>query len=620
MKQNINFVNTFFGESMKIVKKIVFFLLSLFIVICLLYFVCYLIPSPQMMRSNEIILYDKNDEEVMITHFENEDKYLEINEINEEFIYAFIASEDESFYNHIGFSLKGIFRALYSNITSNSTQGGSTISQQLARSLFLDNEKSIVRKIKEALLTIRLETHYDKQEIIEQYLNTIYLGHNIYGIEQASNYYFNKSNTELSLDEVCMIVGIANAPNINAPDINYDNAIIRRNYVLERLYKLEYINNIDYIKYLNKETIMNYNKITHKNIVTPYFFYTKNLLNNLGLYTKKVLAKGLKVYTTIDYDIQKSLYDNINQYCPNDNSQISSVVMDSHSGDVLAMIGSYDLNDEYNRAILSSRPIGSTIKPLLYYLALKCGMSPDTYMSCNQMTFNIKGYEPYTPTNASNSYSSKKINMIEAIGLSDNIYATKTLLYVGFENFEKILSLYDIDINCVPSSALGVDETSLLNLVSIYNSFSTLGTYYYPRIIRKITDSSGTILYINNTKAKKVLDKPYVYLLNQMLLAPFDKNLTSYTTPTLLNYQTNFHYAAKTGTDNYNSYAIGYNPTYTIGVWTGTDNNEPFRYKNISKKVFQKTANEITNKNLWYNPPSYIKEIDINSSKYWVFK
>ena len=228
-----------------------------------------------------------------------------------------------------------------------------------------------------------------------------------------------------------MIVGIANAPNINAPDINYSNAIIRRNYVLKRLYDLKYIEYEKYQYFINKNTVMNYSKIFKTNVATPYFYYCKNLLTNLGLYNKKVLAKGLKVYTTIDLNIQEELYNNIQKYSPNDNSQISSVIMDSKNGDVLAMIGSYDLNDEYNRAILSSRPIGSTIKPILYYLALKCGMKPDTYVSCKKMSFNIKGYDTYTPTNASHSYSNKKLSMIEAIGLSDNIYATKNQYLVA---------------------------------------------------------------------------------------------------------------------------------------------------------------------------------------------
>ena len=221
MKQNFNFVNTFFGDMMKNIKKIIFFLLSITLSTCIIYLVCYMIPSPKLYQSNQITIYDNNNKIVMQTQYENEGKYLEIDDINEDFIASFICSEDENFYYHLGFSVKGTLRAFINNIKNKTLQGGSTITQQLSRSIFLDNEKKISRKLKEAFITIRIETHYDKKEIIEQYLNNIYLGHNIYGIEQASLYYFNKTNTKLSLDEVALISGIANAPNINAPDINF---------------------------------------------------------------------------------------------------------------------------------------------------------------------------------------------------------------------------------------------------------------------------------------------------------------------------------------------------------------------------------------------------------------
>lgn len=614
---------------MKRLKKLLIIISSFIITVSLLYLICYIIPAPVMIRSNEITIYDQNEKVIVQTHYGTVGKYVELDEISDDFIIAFIASEDESFYNHIGFSLKGIFRAIINNIKNGSTQGGSTITQQLSRSLYLDNKRSFLRKIKEALITIRLETHYDKAQIIEQYLNNIFLGHNIYGIEHASRYYFNKSNKQLTLDEICMIVGIANAPNINAPDINYLNAISRRNYVLKRLYQMKHINKNQYEKYLNKKTIITLDEFDNSHVALPYYHYINNLLHSLKLYNKKILAKGLKVYTTIDNDIQEKLYKTTQEYAPNDGSEISAVVMKANSGDVLAMVGSYDINDEYNRAILSQRPVGSTIKPLLYYLALKCGMKPTTFLSCNEMTFHINGYDDYAPTNASNKYAKHDINMIEAIGLSDNIYATKTLLYVGFENFERLLKLFNIDTTCVPSSALGVDEMSLLKITSIYNCFASLGIFYTPRIVTKIVDHNDKILYLNSTSARKVLDKPYVFLLNQLLRAPFDKNLVDYTSPTLLNYQTDNYFAAKTGSDSYNSYVIGYNPKYTIGVWTGTDNNEEFSYKNISKKVFQVMANSIADKNLWYNPPSYIDVKQINpitatksssGSIYWEFK
>ena len=582
-----------------------------------------------MNKTNQIEIYDRNENLVMQTHYEVEGRYLTLDEINPMFVYAFIASEDENFFDHIGFSLKGISRALINNLSGGATQGGSTITQQLARSVFLDNEKRITRKLKEAFLTIRIETHYDKKQIIEQYLNSIYLGHNIYGIESASKYYFSKSNLELSIDEIAMIVGVANAPNINAPDANYDNAVSRRNYVLNQMYILKYISSEQLDYFLNKKTIVNIKKTKFTNHNTPYYFYVVNKLKELNLYGRKTLAKGIKVYTTLDDKVQEKLIDIVNKNNSHDNSQIAAVILKPNSSDVLAMAGSYNIEEEYNRSIQSSRAIGSTIKPLLYYLALRYGMAPDTFLSCNKMQFNIKGYEKYSPSNATNTYSKSPINMIEAIALSDNIYATKTLLYIGFDRFEKILKSFGINSDCVPSSALGVDETNLMNLTSIYNTFASLGMYYKPRIISKITDSNGVVLYKSSPVASKKLEKPYVYILNQMLTSTFDENLIDYSKPTLLNYQTNKIYAAKTGSDKYNSYTIGFNPTYTIGVWSGTDENETFTKSHVSKKVFQQLANGLEGKNVWYNPPSYVIKRKINpitakesyyGSTYWFLK
>ena len=217
--------------------------------------------------------------------------------------------------------------------------------------------------------------------------------------------------------------------------------------------------------------------------------------------------------------------------------------------------------------------------------------------------------------------------MIEAIGLSDNVYATKTLLYVGFDNFTKMLKMFDVDINCVVSSALGVDELSLIKLASIYNTFASLGNYHSPRIISKITDNNGNTLYKNSGKNVKLLDKTTTLILNQLLTSPFDYNLIDYTHPTLLNYKPNTTFAAKTGSNEYNSYVIGYNPLYTIAIWTGTDNNEVYYSKNVSKKVFKEIANTINIENTWYLPNDEINVVrinpitgdkDSNGSIYWI--
>ena len=587
-------------------------ILFLTILCSLTYMVIGLLPKAKMIHNNEITIYDKNDNIIMQTTYDLEGKYLTLEEINPDFIAAFIASEDENFNKHLGFSIQGIIRAIYNNIFNDTTQGGSTITQQLARSLFLDNKQSFKRKVIEAIYTISLETHYEKKDILEQYLNSIYLGHNLYGIEHASQYYFNKTNTDLSLDEVCLIVGIASAPNSFAPDINYDLSIQRRNYVLKRLYQIKYIEQKKYQKLISTITKINIKNITYQNPATPFYFYLKNFLRNNSLDDKKILAKGLKIYTTIDYDIQKELYESVASYAPNDNSEISVIIMKANSGDILAMMGGYNLDNQFNRAINAIRPMGSTIKPLLYYLALKCGLEPTTFLDCSKKDFHINGYETYSPTNASNKYAKNKINMIEAIGLSDNIYATKTLLLVGLNNFANLLKNFNIEGDCVPASALGVNESSMINITNIYNCFASLGIYYTPRIVKRIFTLDDQLLYNQKTIAIKKLEKPYVLVLNQMLRAPFDRNLIDYTNPTLINYQTNNYFAAKTGTDKSNSYTIGFNPLYTIGVWTGTDNNEPLSYTNISKKIFQDMANKITTNNFWYNPPNYIEIKIIN--------
>lgn len=620
-------VNTFNGDTMNIIKKTMFFLFSFFIFVCLVVFVCNLIPKPLLDKSNNIVIYDYEGNELIKTHYELIGEYVEITDINENFLICFVASEDENFYNHHGFSFIGIIRAIYNNIKNDTTTGGSTITQQLARSVFLDNEKTITRKVKEAFITLRLELHYDKGKILEQYLNNIYLGHNIYGIQQASRYYFNKDNLDLSLDEVALIVGIANAPNINAPDINYDNAISRRNYVLKRLLDNKLINNSEYERLLKIKTKVNINKDQFDDINMSLVYYVKNKLSELKLNDKKLLASGLNIYTTIDSKIQKQIFDIACKNNPKDNSEIAIIILKPNSSDVLALLGGYNKDNQYNRAIYANRPIGSTIKPLLYYLALRCNMNPLTYFMCNQKEFKVEGFEPYTPTNASNTYANKKINMIEAIGLSDNVYATKTLLYVGFDNFTKMLKMFDVDINCVVSSALGVDELSLIKLASIYNTFASLGNYHSPRIISKITDNNGNTLYKNSGKNVKLLDKTTTLILNQLLTSPFDYNLIDYTHPTLLNYKPKTTFAAKTGSNEYNSYVIGYNPLYTIAIWTGTDNNEVYYSKNVSKKVFKEIANTINIENIWYLPNDEINVVrinpitgdkDSNGSIYWI--
>lgn len=577
------------------------------ILVGVFYFTALIFPKIYIGRSNEINIYDTNHSLVLQQHHDNEVSFIEIEKMSPDLPVAFICSEDASFYEHYGFNLKGILRAIKNNIFKGTTQGGSTISQQLSRSLFLDNQKKLSRKLQEAFLTARIEMHYSKKQILEQYLNSIYLGHDLYGVEAASLYYFHKSSSELTLDEAAMLAGIANAPNHNAPDLHYDKAISRRNYVLKNMFSHQYINEETYQNYTQTET-----KITispfQPSLFLPYFREVKKQLESLHLYTKTNLAKGLNVYTYLDKNVTQTVADSLKNNRSNDGSQTAVVILKPYTNQVLCMFGSNELDDQFNRATMANRQSGSAIKPLLYYLALEYGFSPLTTFISEETTFYIENYGAYSPKNSNNQYANGPINMIEAIAVSDNIYATKTTLFLGSQNFIRLLAKFHIDhAKAVPSAGLGVNDISLLKLTNIYNTFASEGMYYAPSYIYKVTDKKGNVLYQDKTSGKRLLDKEATLILNQLLTATFDKNAKGYATPTMLNYQPNARFAAKTGSTATDSFTLGFNPNYTIGIWNGYDDNTELTSYVVTKKIFLEVVNQLTyqqNKNYWYTMPS----------------
>ena len=430
-----------------------------------------------------------------------------------------------------------------------------------------------------------------------------------------------------------MIVGIASAPNIYAPDINYEKAFERKNYVLKRLFKEKYINKEVYEKLIKEDIKIQIVKKENSPYYIPIYNYIKKKLISLGLYEKKIRSRGLRIYTTIDDEIQKKVVKIALKNNPQDGSSIGIIVNKVDSGDVLAMCNNYSIEDEYNNVLQSSRPISSTIKPIIYYLALRANFTPLTKIDCQKTTFNIKEYGLYAPENASKKYAKDKLTLIEAIWISDNIYAVKTLLYLGLENLEHFFELFNIKKECVPSSALGVDSMTLFELASIYTTFANLGVYYSPRIITKIEDSLGKVYYQPKTIKKMALAKKECLLLSQLLTASFDSNIKEYTIPTLLNYKPDYKYAAKTGSDSSNAYTIGYNKKYVVGVWTGMANNEPLINKTLAKKNFKEIVNAICKENSWFQKPTYINSIKVNPKTglndnngsiywfaYWIFK
>ena len=570
----------------------------------LFYFSALILPPPLINQSYIIKYLDNNGNELFTTHFNNEGSYVDLDQISPYIIAGYVAVEDKTFYAHNGLDTTRIIKACIDNIINKEVvSGASTITQQLARTLYYNNKQTISRKLKEAFMSARIEMNYSKKEILEFYLNSIYFGHGIYGVEDASMFYFGVHSHQLSIAQSAMLIGISNAPAYYSPLNDYNKSKQKQKSVLYKMYTSNIISPQEYNNAIEEDIDIFGIKVELSNIASYYKDSIINNLKSLGLYTKDNLIRGLTIKTSFDYDISTQIND-ILEYYKNENSQVAVVIMEPNTGNVLSLFGGWNYEKStYNRATQSSRQIASTIKPLIYYLALNSGFTPTTKLSSEPTTFFIKNYGEYTPSNNNDLYANDKITMINATGTSDNIYAVKTALLVGLDNIESLLNSFKVsNIDKVPSLALGSVSTTPLTLATIYNTFASSGRYYQPSFITEVTDSYGNILYKQKDNSYQMLNENETLILNQLLRAPFDKNNKSYTSPTLINYQTNHLYAAKTGTTDTDSWTVGYNPNYTILVWVGTDDNSTLTNPSLSRKIFQSIANTIDSNgpSVWY--------------------
>lgn len=568
--------------------------------------VSYFKSLPNLNKTNYLEIYDRNNKLIYSEIKGKQTKYITFSNINKNILTCFINVEDKHFNQHQGFDYLRIMKALLNNISEGDlkNEGASSISQQLARTLFLDNSKSLERKLKEAFYTIKLENNYSKEDIIEIYLNNVFFGGNLYGIEAASLYYFDKSSKELSLNEAAFLAGIINSPNTYYYDETNVKAIDRKNVVLSILLDNNVINLIEYNTLLEEK--INITR-TQKQEISNMNYYRDSVLTelkSLGYNVNKLLSEGLKVYTYFDSDIYEKSERIINKYQEElEDLELSLMIMESDSPSVVSIYGGKDyLNSSYNRALNSKRQIGSTIKPLLYYLALLNDFTPLTKLMSEKTIFNIKGYGNYAPSNFGDLYPNRKITMLEAIATSDNIYAVKTMLYLGSEKLNYLLSYFcDVD-KPLPSLALGVSEMTLYELTNMYHTFASLGKKYQPSFISEIDNFEGKTLYKNSKSNNKILSHDHLVVLASSLLAPYDKNAYKNIKPTMLSYPTKYRYATKTGSTKSDNYVIGYNPHYVISVWSGSDEGKEIVNSNISKKIFQDLANELANtyEEKWY--------------------
>lgn len=606
---------------MKIFKKLLKFLFFVFLILFILGFSIYgysrVSSKLEIKNANNISLYDKNGNLFFMGN--GTSQWINLDDISKYLIDATISTEDKNFYNHFGFDFLRILKASWINITSGKTkQGASTISQQYVKNLFLDFDKTWERKWNELWLTLNIEMHYSKDEILEGYLNTINYGHGMYGIENASQFYFNKSASDLTLAEASLLVGIPKSPSNYSPIVNFDLAKSRQKMVLSGMVKNGYISEEEMNEAYNEEL----NIIGKKNSInlSTLMYYQDAVLNELesidNIPTSFLDTGGLKIYTSLDLDVQTILEEKItDNLADNETIQVNAIMMDPNTGGIIALVGGRDYSlSQYNRSLSSKRQVGSVMKPILYYSALENGFTSSTCFTSEETTFTFSNNQNYSPRNANEVYGNKPISLAAAIAYSDNVYAVKTHIFLGEDNLVNMAQRLGITSSMaeVPSLALGTSEMNIIELTSAYATFANEGYKIIPHLIERVEDNNGNVLYEVDDVKESILNPSLVYILNNLLTSTYDPTFIDYNYPTVLSIASKLSkkYSIKSGTTATDSWTVGYNPQVITSVWVGYDDSS-----NISSSDYMYTKNIWAEtmegylkdkEDIWYDMPNNV--------------
>lgn len=568
----------------------------------------------------DIEIYDNNDNLLFKKNNTSNKNYVYFNDISPSIIEAFLSIEDKDYYSHQGVNFKRILGALLSDIKSGTlSQGGSTITQQYVKNVFLSSEKTFKRKIEEALIAINIESKYTKDEILEGYLNTIYFDHGIYGIYDACLFYFNKLPSEITVNEAAMLAGIPKSPSNYSPIKNPENNDKRRKLILSEMLNDGKITSEEYSNLLNEVPTI-YGKLDRVKISNaPYYIDTiLNDFNNSFEFKKIDRSGGIRIYTNIDSNLNKIIENAINKYKQNSEIEIAIMAIDT-KGKVLASVGGCDyLQSTYNRT-KSLRQPGSTIKTFLYYAALENGFNVSSTFYSAPTVFYYNG-EEYSPSNYNNIYPYQDVSMAYAIATSDNMYAMKTHLFLGPDKLYSTLKSFGFTSNISknPSLALGTSEVSLEELTLGYAKIGSLGKDITSTYIDKITDLNNNILYKSSYNDTQKFNSTTCFLLSEALTNVFDGNVRINISPTCsqINQMLTQKYAAKSGSTDYDGLIVGYNNNITLGIWTGYDDNRVLE-KSEAKYIKYIWAYIMENynknkKNTWFKTPSNVISIRLN--------
>lgn len=549
--------------------------------------------------------------------------YVKLESISPNLIDAFISIEDKRYFDHKGIDFIRIGGALVSDIKAGkAVEGASTITQQYVRLLYLNSNKTIKRKLYELMIAMNIESKYSKQEILEGYLNSIYFDHGIYGVEDASLFYFNKHAQDLTIAEASILAAIPKGPTIYSPIKNYENNTSRKELILTELLNDGKISHNEFFKAIN-ETPKIFGKNPHtQNDYAPYFqdLVIKEILE-MGFLNDK-LYQGIKVYTTLDLDLNKKILELLDSYHPKNDIEFSAYCIEPKTGEVKAIIGGTNyLKSTFNRATNAKRQPGSTIKPFLYLSALEHGFTQSTTFLSEPTTFYVDGKD-YTPHNFKQIYPNQEVSLVYALATSDNIFAMKTHLFLGEDKLVEILKRFKVTNDAKPlaSLALGTHEVTLKDITEGYATLSNSGIRQESYLIKRITSFDDELLYEKTPeRGSRIADESDVYLLNTAMTSMFDPKVSINILPTgarissLLSHKV----AAKSGSTDTDNLIIGYTPDICIGVWTGYDDNKKISSSvdsSFGKSIWARSMEYYLNLygSTWYEQPKIIISVELN--------
>jgi penicillin-binding protein, 1A family len=542
--------------------------------------------KPQMATT----IYDKNNNVVDVLEAESRDA-VKLEDVSPYVKEAFLAIEDKKFYSHHGLHFKGIIRAVLTNfLKGKATQGGSSITQQLAKNAFLTPERTFARKVKEAILTYQIERTYTKDEILERYLNEIYFGSGSYGIKNAADQYFRKDPKDLNIAEAALLAGIPNRPTKYDPNRSLDNALHRQQIILKEMFEDGRITKEEYEEALaykfeleNEENVKN----VPKNTSIIYNRRPKKAYNNPELTTivenylaeiyddEQIYSSGLKIYTTIDLDYQKVARDAFNAYPYFKNKEINGamVTLDPFTGGIVSIVGGKNFKaGNFDRATMARRQLGSSFKPFVYLKALESGYEPYSVV-----VNDFVAYGKWVPKNFDGRYTFNS-TLVNSLNLSLNIPAVKLMDAVTVDAFKEEMTdkiKLSSEVQDL-TAALGSVDSTPVNTAANFSIFVNGGYIVKPNIIREIRDNQDILIYVADIEKVKAFDSVDVSVITAML-----KSVVSNGTATKARVVDKsgrpIQQGGKTGTTNEHRTAsfVGITPEYVTVCYIGRDDNKP---------------------------------------------